>query len=102
MLALLPEEVLYDACDVLSSIIMTRNPSDLIPESPVMETCQLHERAIQEGSFDDRRCTYRFFHNFFACFPDHAARVIPVLKQLFDNVGPVRGILGGDLLCVAE
>jgi hypothetical protein len=54
----------------------------------VIETCQLPERALQEGSFDDRRRAYLFFHNFFACFPDRAARVIPIecLTPLFNFV----------------
>jgi hypothetical protein len=77
----LPEELLDDACDVLSSIIMTWNLSEWMPESDVIERCQLHERALQEGHFDDRRHAYRLFHNFhnfFACFPNHAARVIRI------------------------
>jgi hypothetical protein len=84
----LPEEVRYDACDVLSSIIMMWNRSDWIPETAGIETCQLHERALQEGSFDDRQRVYRFVHNFFACFPDHAAQMIPIecLTPVFNFV----------------
>jgi hypothetical protein len=74
----IPEEVLSDACNVVSSIIMTWNPSDWLPESAVIEICQLQDKALQEGSFDNRRRAYRFFHNFFTCFPDHAARVIAI------------------------
>jgi hypothetical protein len=56
----LSKEVLYDACDVLSSIIMMWNLSDWIRESAVIKTCQLHKRAPKEGSFDDRRRAYSF------------------------------------------
>jgi hypothetical protein len=49
----LPEEILHNACDLLSSMIMTWNLSDEIPENAVIETYQLHERALQECSFDD-------------------------------------------------
>jgi hypothetical protein len=63
-----PEDVLYDLCDVLSSIIMRWNPSDWIPENAVIDSCQLHEMALREGIDDER--DYRFFRNFFTCFPD--------------------------------
>jgi hypothetical protein len=83
-----PKEVLYDACDVQPSIIMTWNLSDWMLERSVIEAYQLHERAIQEGSFHDRRRAYRFYHNFFACFPDHAAQLVPIecLTPVFNFV----------------
>jgi hypothetical protein len=72
----LPEDAIYDICDVLSLIVIMWYPSDWIDVDIVVLTCELHMTALQNGRFDDRERAYRFFHNLFIAVPDQAPSFI--------------------------